>query len=81
MEDAAFVGIEAAAAGLGGAPLGSLSGDLGFDLILFSIFFADGVGSALSWVDGGVLLNLRKLGVTFRCFTFYCTKFIDDIYI
>jgi hypothetical protein len=71
VEDAAFVGIEAAATGLGGAALGALSGDLRLYFVLLAGLLADGVRRALSCVQGAVLLKRRKLGVTLRCFTFY----------
>jgi hypothetical protein len=81
MEDSSFVGVEAAAAGFGGAAFCAFSGDLGFHLVLLAVLLADGIGRALSWMMGVVLLNRRKLGVTLRCFTFYCTKFIENYYI
>lgn len=76
MEDPAFVGIEAAATGFGGAALGPFSGDLRFDFVVLAGLLADGAGGALSWVMRWVLLKRRKLGVTLRCLTFYCTRFI-----
>jgi hypothetical protein len=48
MEDSSFVGIEAAAAGFGGAAFCALSGDLGFHLVLLAVLLADGIGRALS---------------------------------
>ena len=48
MEDSSFVGVEAAAAGFGGAAFCALSGDLGFHLVLLAVLLADGIGRALS---------------------------------
>jgi len=48
MEDSSFVGVEAAAAGFGGAAFCAFSGDLGFHLVLLAVLLADGIGRALS---------------------------------
>lgn len=71
MQDSSFVGVETAATGLGGTTLCSFGGDLCLDFVLFASLLADGVGGALSFLVGGVLLKRRKFGVMFRCFTFY----------
>ncbi len=52
MEDAALVGIEAAATSLGGAAFGAFGGDLSVNLVLLAGLLADGIGRALS-LDGG----------------------------
>lgn len=70
-----LVSLKAASAGLGGAPLCAFSGDLGLYFVLL-VLLADRIGRAFSWMEGGVLLKRRKLGVMLRCFTFYCTRFI-----
>lgn len=41
MQDSSFVGIEAAAAGFGGAAFCAFGGDLGFHFVLLAVLLAD----------------------------------------
>ena len=77
MQDPMLICFEAATAGSWWTSFSSLGGDLSFNLIFFSVLLSDWIGCTFSYVNDDLLLNLKKLGVTFLCFTFYCTNCIS----
>lgn len=76
MKNPSLVGLKTASTRLGRTPLTTLS-PFSCDLRLHLIFLTLLANSrTLPCITASILLNLRKLGVTFLCLTFSC-KFID----